>query len=395
MLRSQYLQIFTVITFCYVLFACGKGASERSSVQTVKPPVAVDCSVAKTSALAEGIEVTGSLEPKFYVDVKTQIPGLVKQVFVTEWVHVKKGQQLARIDLAETEAMVKRAEASLESVKAGQAQAQVAVNRAERELARILKLKESGLATQQGVDDSRSEAEAAKARLEAARAQIGVADEELRQVKARLNKGVVSASMDGVVALRDINVGDLTSDAAVGKPIFRIVDNRLLNLTVTVPSADSSRVKVGQALEFSVDSMPNKKFAGKVMFINPELSAADRSLKVIAEVTNTSELLKGGLFAKGRIVTGTRATVLQIPRSAISALDLASGKGALFVVENGVAQKRDITIGMVNGEMVELLTGLKIGEQYVVRGAFNLKDGDKVALAGKETVNINRKEISK
>ena len=325
--------------------------------------------------------MTGSLEPKFSVDIKTQIPGLIKQVFVTEWVRVRKGQPLARIDVAESEALARRAEASVASAKAGLAQAQVAVNRAERELARMVKLKESGLATQQALDDARSELEAAQARLEAARGQIGVSEEDVRQTKARMAKGFVASPIDGVVALRDVNVGDLASDAAAAKPIFRIVDNRLLNLTVTVSSADSARIKVGQTLEFTVDSLPGRTFTGKVMFINPELSSADRSLKVIAEVRNLPELLKGGLFAKGRIVIGKRSNVLQVPRSAVDRFDLAAGKGSLFVVENGLARRRDIRTATVSGEMVEVATGLKQGEQYVVRGAFNLKDGDRVALA--------------
>ncbi|MDD5286734.1 MAG: efflux RND transporter periplasmic adaptor subunit [Desulfuromonadaceae bacterium] len=378
---SGYMRLLTGTIAVAGFFACGKVEAPKNSQISDKPPVAVESATAKTSSLTERIEVTGSLESKFSADVKTQIPGLVKQVFVTEWVRVKKGQPLARIDLAETEALAKRAEAGVKSAIAGLAEAQVATNRADREQARTLKLKESGLATQQAVDDARSETEAARARLEAARAQVGVSDEELRQIRARLTKGLVTAPLDGVVALRDVNVGDLASDAAAGKPIFRIVDNRLLNLTVTVSSADSARVKVGQALEFSVDSVPDKIFSGKVMFINPELSAADRSLKVIAEVQNTSELLKGGLFAKGHIVTGIRANVLQIPRSAINALDLTAGKGELFVVEKGLARKREIIIGSVNGDMVEVTSGLKGGDQYVARGAFNLKEGDKVVQA--------------
>jgi multidrug efflux pump subunit AcrA (membrane-fusion protein) len=116
------------------------------------------------------------------------------------------------------------------------------------------------------------------------------------------------------------------------------------------------------------------------MFINPELSAADRSLKVIAEVQNVPETLKGGLFAKGRIITGTRGDVLQIPRSAIDRFDLAARKGSLFVVNNGLARIREITTGSINGEKVEILTGLKKGEQYVVRGGFSLKDGDRVSM---------------
>ncbi|MHB8059198.1 MAG: efflux RND transporter periplasmic adaptor subunit [Desulfuromonadaceae bacterium] len=360
--------------------ACGKGDSNKISNEVSKPPVAVETRSVAPSRVSEGIEVTGSLEPKFSVDVKTQIPGLVRQVMVSEWVHVRKGQPLIRIDVTETEAQYRRAEAGIASAKASLAQARVAVNRAERELNRMLQLKESGLATRQNLDDARSEAEAAKAGVAVAAAQINVSEEELRQAAARRAKGVVVAPIDGVVALRDVNVGDLASDAAAAKPIFRIVDNRLLNLTVTVSAVDSGRVKVGQSLEFTVDAQPGRTFTGKVMFVNPELSAADRSLKIIAEVRNVPENLKGGMFAKGRIIVGTRSEVLLVPRSAVDSFDIQAKKGRLFVVENGVARSREIQSGIVDGDSVEIKAGLTQGEQYVVRGGFNLTDGDKVAV---------------
>jgi membrane fusion protein, multidrug efflux system len=348
----------------------------------VKPPVAVELAAAATAELTEGIEVTGNLEPKFSADVKTQIPGLIKEVYVTQWVRVRKGQPLARIDLAETEAFTKRAEAAVVAAKAQRAQSQVVLVRAEREEARAIKLKESGLATQQAVDDSRTETSAATARVDSAKAQIRVAEEELQQSKARLGKGLVTAPLDGVVALREVNVGDLASDAAAGKPIFRIVDNRVLNLTVTVPSVDSARIKTGQALEFSVDARPGKLFNGKVMFLNPELSSSDRSLKVVAEVQNQPELLKGGLFAKGRIVTGKRSGVLQVPRAVLGSYDTGKQTGTLFVAESQVARLRQVRTGTTNGDLVEIREGLKAGEQYVARGSFTLRDGDRIAVQG-------------
>jgi RND family efflux transporter MFP subunit len=364
---------------CCLLAACG-GKKEKAA-QAVKPPVAVETASVSPADLTEGVEVTGSLEPKFWADVKTQIPGLVKQVYVSEWVRVRKGTPLARIDIAETEALVKRGEAGVESARAGQSQAQVALNRSEREQARVQKLKEAGLATQQALDDAGTEVEAARARVTAARAQIRVAEEDLRQARARLAKGLVTSPMDGVVGMRDVNVGDLASDAAAGKPIFRIVDSRLLNLTVTVPSVDSARVRVGQQLEFSVDSLPGKTFSGRVMFVNPELSATDRSLKVIAEVKNPGETLKGGLFAKGRIVTGKRNGVLLVPRSAVSGLDVTAGTGSLFVVSGGTVQKRVVKVGAASNDLLEIVSGLKTGEEYVSRGGFNLKEGDRVSVA--------------
>jgi RND family efflux transporter MFP subunit len=380
-MKPASAKLLALFFACLSITACNDSEAKKASEQTVKPPVAVEALAAAASELTDGIQVTGSLEPKFSVDIKTQIPGLIKQVFVTEWVRVRKGQPLARIDVAEAEALVKRAEAAVESAKANLAQAGVAATRAERERERMLKLKESGLATQQAVDDARSEAEAARARVDATRAQIRVAEGDVHQTRARQAKSLVTSPMDGVVALRDVNVGDLASDAAAAKPIFRIVDNRLLNLTVTVSSADSARIKPGQPVEFTVDALPGRVFTGRVMFINPELSTADRSLKVIAEVQNVPEALKGGLFAKGRIITGRRSSVLQIPRSAIDRFDLAARSGTLFVVDNGIARRRDISTGSVTGEQVEVLAGLKNGEQYVVRGGFNLKEGDTVSVA--------------
>lgn len=152
------------------LAGCSKDG-EAQNARVEKPALAVETVPVTARDLAEGIEVTGSLEPKFSADVKTQIPGLVKQVYVTEWVRVRKGTPLARIDTAEPEALAKRAEASVESARAALAQAQVSATRAERELARIIKLKESGLATQQSVDDARTESAAAQARIDAAQAQ--------------------------------------------------------------------------------------------------------------------------------------------------------------------------------------------------------------------------------
>ena len=366
-----------------LLLAAGVGCSKKTEAKpaTGAPEVAVEVMTVTAADLVDAIEVTGVLAPKFEAEVKTEIPGLVKELYVTEWVRVRKGQLLARIGVAESEALMKRAQANLESAKAELLHVRVAADRSERERQRILKLKEAGLATQQSVDDALSESEASKARIEASKAQRRASEEELSQARARLSKGLVRSPMDGVVSLKDVNLGSLTSDAAAGKPIFRIVDNRLMNLTVTVPSSRMAAVKKGQPLLFETDGVPGKTFTGQVKFINPSVSDADRSLQVIAEVANPSEQLKGGLFAKGRIVTGSRKSVIQVPRGALFAVDLEKHAGSLFVVENGVAKRREVTTGSATGDLVEVSSGLKEGEQLVSRGGFNVKDGEKVLIA--------------
>lgn len=359
-----------------VASACSQG--EKATLSAEKPAIAVETTIATPATLLDSVEVTGTLTARKKAEIKTELAGLYREVYVTEWVAVRKGQPLARIQASETETAVKRGEAGVSSAEAALLQAQVESDRARREAERMAKLKGAGLATQQQLDDAESAAAAAVAQVAAARARLQVSEEELAQLRLRLEKSVVRAPIDGVVAMRAINVGDLSGVDAGGKVIFRIVDNRTLDLTVTVPARDLARVEVGQILEFSSDGRP-ETFRGIIKHLNPSVSATDRSLQLMAEIDNRDGRLRDGLFVKGRIVTGQRQGVILVPRTVLSGIDLAAQKAFLFVVSGDTAQRRAVSTGAISGEQVEIVAGLKAGEAYVSRGAFNLRDGDKVS----------------
>ena len=344
-----------------------------------RPPVAVEITKAEVVEFTDGIDAVGSLSPKFSADVKSEFVGIVTEVYVTEWVRVKKGIPLAKIDAREMEIVLQKSRADMETAKANLLQAEVAGNRANREYERLLKLKEYGLVTQQNLDDGLTEKEASAARIEAARAQLRAAEEDLNYTQTRLSKLIIYSPMDGVVSLRNVNVGDLVGEPG-GKPMFRIINTRKLELTVTVPSTEMDAVHIGQSLTFSTDAVRGKNFTGKVMFINPVVNEVDRSVKVVAEVENVSEQLKGGLFVKGRIITGKRTGILRVPRAALLSWDVAEKKGDVFVVKGEIANRRTVQTGSVMGDFVQVTSGLSPGEPVVVRGGFNLKDGDRVSV---------------
>jgi RND family efflux transporter MFP subunit len=382
--RRRMIHRFGIGTFLLILCMSFSGCSDKGeSKDTVdktagKPPVAVEVTKVAITDLTEGIDVVGSLSPKFSADVKSEYAGIVTEVYVTEWVKVKKGTPLAKIDTREMEIFLEKAAAALEMARANLLQAQVAGNRAEREYDRLLKLKEAGLVTQQNLDDGLTEKEAASARIAAAKAQLKAAEEDLKQIKTRLSKTIIYSPIDGVISFRGVNVGDLVGEMGSPKIMFHIINTRILDLTVAVPSKEMSRVNVGQPLTFSTDAIPEKTFTGKVMFINPVVNESDRSVKITAEVNNLSEELKGGLYVKGRIITGKRTGVLRVPRVALLSWDVVGKKGDLFLVEGEIATRRTIQTGSVMGDFVEVTSGLSPGEAVVVRGGFNLKDGDRV-----------------
>lgn len=351
--------------------ACTRGHVGEPATAAVaggRPPVAVTVGPASTSTIVDTVEVVGSLAPKFFADIKSEVSGTIKAVYVTQWVPVRKGAPLATLETSEIEA-------GLDALKAIVAQAQVAETRARRERDRAVQLKEYGLITQQALDDASSALDAAVAATDASRAQV-------RTGEARLAKSSIHAPMDGIVAERNVNVGDRVENMGGNSFMFRIVDNRLLDLTVTVPSVQLSTLRVGQRLEFTTDAAPGRTFTGKVMFINPAVDPASRSAKVIAEVPNTDGALRGGLFVRGHIVTGSRDDVLLVAREALVNWNVTARTADLFVVRGGVAQKRAVRVGTAGDQQVEISEGLAVGEPVVIRGGFALRDGDRVSVGG-------------
>ncbi len=355
------------------LAACSKTAGNGAAAAPAgdgRPPVAVTVAAASTSDVVSTVEVIGSLAPKFTADVKSEVTGTVRAVYVTQWVPVRKGAPLAKLDTSETEA-------GLDALRAVVAQATVAETRAKREHERAVQLREYGLITQQALDDATSAIDAAEAATRAARAQV-------RTGEARLSKSSIAAPIDGVVAERNVNVGDRVENMGGDTSMFRIVDNRLLDLTVTVPSADLRAVRVGQRLEFTTDAVPGRLFAGKVMFINPSVDEGSRAAKVVAEVPNPDGALRGGLFVRGHIVTGTRQAVLHVPREALINWNVEQHTADVFVVSGGQAQRRPVRVGTARETLVEISGGLTAGDTVVTRGGFAIRHGDRVTVQNGE-----------
>jgi RND family efflux transporter MFP subunit len=352
--------------------------AEDESLPGGRPPVSIEAITISPQTLFDSVEVVGTLSAKVQTDVKAEYGGVVREVLVKEWVRVKKGDRLLSLDTREPEAMLNKAKAALEMEKANLLMADVAAKRAEREYRRVLQLKESGLATSQSVDEAGTSRDAALAQKASVAARLLASEQDLAQARLRHGKTVITSPIDGIVAERNISEGDLAKDM----PLFKIVDNRILDLTVTVPSRFLRFLKPGLPLHFTTDAFPGKTFTGSLKYINPVINETDRSVKVIAEVQNETETLQGGLFVEGRIVTGEREGVLIVPRNTLINWNMANKKAELLLVVDGVAAKKSVEVGITQEDMVEITKGVSAGDEVILRGGFNIKEGDAVIKNG-------------
>ena len=247
--------------------ACSKKADPQPQ-EVGRPPVAVSVEPAVRADLQESVDVVGTLEAKFAADVKSEVTGVVTEVYVTEWVPVHRGEQLARLDTRETEA-------GIEALKAAEAQAKVGENHARREYERAQQLKQFGLITPQALDDAKTAVEAAETRH---RRGAG-AD------PARPRRGWPSRSSPRRWTASWRCAASASATASRTWAATRRCSGSSTTACSTSPCRcrrrASRRVRVGQTLAvLDRDRCPGRSFTGKVMFINPAIDPASRSAKV-------------------------------------------------------------------------------------------------------------------
>jgi cobalt-zinc-cadmium efflux system membrane fusion protein len=199
---------------------------------------------------------------------------------------------------------------------------------------------------------------------------LGVSDEEINEVMKTQSVDPmvpVLAPEDGIIVDRLVNVGELIDPS---KPLFTIGDFHSVWLKADVFEKDIPKVRIGQPIELLVDSFPEHVFHGKLDYVANQVDSDTRTLAVRAEVANTQSLLKPKMFARMKIMVGQH-TVLSVPKTAVQ----DSGTGKVVYVPTGpeTYEERKITLGAESGDYVEVLEGLKPGEEVVTSGSFDLR----------------------
>ncbi|HOI94166.1 MAG TPA: efflux RND transporter periplasmic adaptor subunit [Syntrophobacter fumaroxidans] len=362
-----------LLVFAVLIVATKKGRQVQTNHAHV---VAVELVNPARNTLKRVVEVFGSLSPKTATEVKSEQPGRILKVQVKEWDRVNPDDVLLELDPTDFKLVVNKDEAGLKMARAQLLQAKVDLDRARRELNRAQKLKDGGLVTGQELDERRTAMESAAARVALAEAQVGQSESQLAESRHNLAKTIVRAPIRGTVYQRKVDIGDWVDK---GTPLFSIVDNRVLDFTANVPAVDLARVREGQLLTFLVDGLPNRVFEGKIKRINPMVNNSDRSGRVQAEVENGDEVLKGGVYARGQVLVAEYSGVLTLPKACLIGWDMDKETARIFLVDDtATARSRSVTTGLVSDDLVEVRSGVNVSDRVVVRGGFNLREGDKV-----------------
>jgi membrane fusion protein (multidrug efflux system) len=323
----------------------GSAVSAQPAGMAKLPPMPVDAATAQYQSLVDGVRATGRIEAVNAVELRPDEQGRVTAILFREGQYVARGTPLIKVDDALLRAQAERAVADRDL--------------ANQQLARVRRLRSQNAS-------SVADLERAEATARSAAAAVAV-------LAVQIERTTVRAPFDGVLGQRFVSVGDYVTPAVRLLTIQTVNPHRAV---IEVPERHAVRLREGQTIEFTVAAMPGRVFRAQVDFIDPVVQNTLRTIVVKGHAPNPDRALRPGMFIEARLATATRTNAVVVPEDAVQPLRTAN---VVWAVANGAASRRVVQLGARSQGVVEVVSGVRAGEQVVVGGLERMAEGMPIA----------------
>ncbi|NJM68204.1 MAG: efflux RND transporter periplasmic adaptor subunit [Acaryochloris sp. RU_4_1] len=425
--RWGYLALLMAVSSGTAWWVLSRGSLWKTPTIAAITPVAVKTEIATRKPVAADRTLTGTVESAETVTLTSRVIGQIQKLTVHEGDVVQAGQRIAEIDVRDIQAQQQQANAAIPqaqsavsiaqsallTAQAQKSQAQARVQEAQAQLTeakaeladaqlhqkRMAMLRRKGAVSQSRLDEANTrlsviqarisqsqasltqsrttvkQAQAtvgqAQAQIRQAQAQVEQAQAEVKQTQANLDYGTVTAPFSGVITHKYTEVGAM---AGPGESIVKIERSGHLRLSVDVPESLVGQIRRGQSVPVQIDAL-NRQVSGRISQIIPAADPRSRNFTVKVALKATQDLLPG-MFGRLRLRStlsqdrGSRQG-LMIPENA---LVKQFGVTGVFKVVDQQAQFQPITTGQVQGERVEVFSGLEKGDVVILQPLPSLKE---------------------
>ena len=429
---------FLIAMTSLVFSACGgskaKSANTSGNANNAPTVVQVQTAQAVVQNMPTYFEATGSLASDAQTDVAPTVGGKVTAVNFDIGSYVQKGSVLVTLDNRDAQIRLEQAQAQIVQAQSNVLQAQsnvqqaetnvqqvraqlglpegktfevnqvaevktakAALDLAEKEYTRNERLLESGDVARTIYDQRKSQVEQARAQyqtaintanqrfaaIQTAQAQVNTANAAVKTAQAGVDSArtqeasarkalgdvVVLAPISGYVSERTADLGEFVS---TNNKVATIVRTSVLRLNIEIPEQAIGQIKNGQGISLQTTAYPDRNFAGTIVRIAPNLNATSRTLTVEAEVDNGDGSLKPGQFATVRITQSEAKPTVMIPATAVKTEGDAN---SVFVVKDGRAEQRTVTLGVLENDKIEVKQGVQENEAVVTGNLNQVFDG--------------------
>ena len=352
------------------------GGGQATSVEAI--PV-------QTASISDQIRSFGTIRAQDVVNINPQVSNRVTRIHADLGDSVRVGDLLAKIyDVPFRDAF--------EQARAQYRQSRIAFERDSTQFSRQERLFETGAISSSEFDEARAVYSTSRSQLEAAEASLTNSREDLENTEIR-------SPVNGVVLNRMIAEGDI---ATTGTTAFEIANLVGFETRLFLPMQDWDAVHVGLPVELRMSNQRQTIAQGTISRISPQLNPETGLGEVVVSLVDVTSSVRQGVLAESRITLETRENTIVIPRAAMmenvetyiepetNTVELRRNYSVFVAQGDTVASRRDLTLGLEQGERVEVLSGLEEGMSLIVTGQSGLRDGARVRIAGQERTRPDR-----
>ncbi|MEK7449736.1 MAG: efflux RND transporter periplasmic adaptor subunit [Planctomycetota bacterium] len=369
--------IFLAICYGFLIInvnGCKKQSSvnNQSRFSGTKEPVRVTQAIKQD--LSEIVTLTGYVKENNAAEIFPKVSGRVEKLTVDKGSEVITGTLLAELEHSLLTSQVKQFAASLESAELQLKQVEINRRNLEKDRERIVSLAEAGAVSQQKKDEIETRCEAMKEQRNQVLAQIKSASGGLEQAELQLKEAVLVAPVDGIIAERYLEIGDLATPT---KPVFKIVRMQEVKIIGYLPEQYSNRVNINTPASINIDAYPENNFSGLVNRIAPTLDPKTRSAEIEIKLANQDYKLKPGMSARLELILATHRDVLVLPKDyIISEID----KNIVLLVKDNKIKKQVVNIGIQSRGLAEITEGVTAEDIVITTVGAHLKEGTEVEI---------------
>jgi multidrug efflux pump subunit AcrA (membrane-fusion protein) len=370
-------------------------AQARGRDDAAKP---VQVEAVRQETVHRAVEVVGTLAAVDEVTISSEAEGRVSRLLADLGDRVRAGQVLVELDR-------EKSSYNLEQQKAAHARAlakfgasdiahlppmertpdvqkaQAELVQAKQSLERAQELHKRQLVPKQTLDDAETMLQSKQASYDAAlqnaknlRADIDASEAAMKLADRQLRDNDIRAPFDGYVQKRLVSLGEYVK---VQTPVMSVVRIDPLKVTAEIPEKMAPWIKTGEGVDLHVDAYPDKPLTGKISRISPAVNTATRAFPFEALVPNGDALLKPGTFTRVHIVSGKMDQVITVPYAAIQ---YRYGVNRVFVINGDRLAARELRVGERIDDRIEVLAGVKVGENVALTDVDKLAEGTRVAV---------------
>ena len=359
---------------------------------------AVATAPVKRGGVEESVAALGNVQPPQYVDVGTQVTGLLKRLHVAVGDKVRKGQLVAEIDPTLSRSKVEATQATLASLRAQRAERQAALRFAEQQYARNEQLFRSEAVSEELLQQSAAAAQQSAAQVAALSAQIEQVQSQLRGDEANLSYTSIFAPIDGTVVSITAREGQTLVASQQAPIILRVADLRTMTVWVQVSEAEIPKIRPGMPVYFNTLGQPKRRWHGKVRQIMPTPETVNSVVlyNVLFDVANPDQALMPQMSAQAYFVLAKADNALLVPASALVPIARQKDSKAnerrftTWVLRDGQAEERQVKVGVMTRSTAQVLAGLAEGETVYLSAP-----GDKGGNSKPSALDLLRRDLQR